>query len=264
MKKQEFEGKIALVTGASRGLGQHLAMRLADEGCDLIICDLNLEQLEVTKEQVQQKTASRVIALKVDVTSENDVKRMVETTVAELSTIDLLVCNAALSFSGSIHDISLENWRRIVDVNLFGYFLCVREVSRVMIQNNSGAIVQINSRTGKRGTAKNSAYAASKGGGIVLTQSLSAELAEYNIRVNAVCPGSLFESPLWQEVLFKDYSQRYGLTPDEIKKKYLEVVPLNRGCEYEDVANLVVFLLSDKADYITGQAMNVTGGEVVW
>lgn len=260
----EFDGKVALVTGASRGLGEHLAIRLAQEGCDLVICDLNLNQLQKTKAEVEQRSAASVIAVKADVTSEQDVKEMVDRTVSELSTIDLLVCNAALSFSGTIHDISLSDWRRIVDVNLFGYFLCVREVSRIMIQNNSGAIVQINSRTGKRGTAKNSAYAASKGGGIVLTQSLSAELAEHNIRVNAVCPGSMFDSPLWQEVLFKDYAERYGLTPEQIKEKYLQVVPLNRGCEYEDVANLVVFLLSDKSSYITGQAMNVTGGEVVW
>jgi sorbitol-6-phosphate 2-dehydrogenase len=260
----EFDGKVALVTGASRGLGEHLAIRLAQEGCDLVICDLNLEQLRQTKAEVEQRTAANVMAVKADITSEQDVKEMVEKAVRELSTIDLLVCNAALSFSGAIHDISLSDWRRIVDVNLFGYFLCVREVSRIMIQNRSGAIVQINSRTGKRGTAKNSAYAASKGGGIVLTQSLSAELAEHNIRVNAVCPGSMFDSPLWQEVLFKDYAERYGLTPEQIKEKYLQVVPLNRGCEYEDVANLVVFLLSDKSSYITGQAVNVTGGEVVW
>jgi sorbitol-6-phosphate 2-dehydrogenase len=124
--------------------------------------------------------------------------------------------------------------------------------------------VQINSRTGKRGTAKNSAYAASKGGGIVLTQSLSAELAEHNIRVNSICVGSIFESDLWQDFLFKDYAKRYEITEEQVEQKYLEAIPLKRGCEYQDAANLVVFLLSDRSSYMTGQAINLTGGEVVW
>ena len=189
---------------------------------------------------------------------------MVAAAIEAFGTIDLLVCNAALSFSGAIHEIALADWRRIVDVNLYGYFLCVREVSRMMIEHRSGAIVQINSRSGKRGRAKNSAYAASKGGGIVLTQSLSAELAEYNIRVNCVCPGSMFDLPLWQNVLFRDYAARYGMTEDQVKAKYLQAIPLNRGCKAEDVADMVVFLLSDRSSYVTGQAINVTGGEVVW
>jgi len=133
-----------------------------------------------------------------------------------------------------------------------------------MIKNKYGSIVEINSRTGKRGSANNSAYSASKGGGIVLTQSLSAELAPYNIRVNCVCPGPMFESDLWQKVLFEDYSKRLNITPEEVRKKYLSEIPLGRGTSYEDVANLVVFLLSDESDYITGQAINVSGGTTVW
>jgi sorbitol-6-phosphate 2-dehydrogenase len=260
----ELEGKVALVTGAAGGLGRHLAERLGREGCELIICGRKQAALDTARAEIAAATGARVIGQAADVTSEHDVRALIEAGVAAFGRIDLLVSNAALSFSGSIHDITLEAWRRMIDVNLFGYFLCAREVSRVMIANHGGAIVQINSRSGKRGRAKNSAYAASKGGGIVLTQSLSAELAPHNIRVNAVCPGSMFKSPLWQEVLFADYAERYQLTPEEIKAKYLEAVPLQRGCEYEDVANVVVFLLSDKSSYMTGQAINVTGGEVVW
>ena len=260
----EFTGKVALVTGATRGLGRHLAGRLGQEGCDVILCARTQAALDEARAEIAAATGARVLAQAADVSDEAQVKALVAAGVNAFGRIDLLVCNAALSFSGGIHDISLDDWRRIIDVNLYGYFLCVREVSRVMMNNGGGAVVQINSRSGKRGRAKNSAYASSKGGGIVLTQSLSAELAPYHIRVNAVCPGSMFNSPLWQEILFEDYAKRYNMTREQIIAKYLDVVPLNRGCEYEDVANLVVFLLSTKSAYITGQAVNVTGGEVVW
>lgn len=261
----ELEGRAALVTGASRGLGKYLAHRLADEGCDLVICSRDRDQIEEAGAEIQRQTGANLFAIEADVTCEEDVAGMVAAAVQEFASIDLLVCNAGVvGTSGSIHDIDLASWKRIIDVNLYGYYLCVREVSRIMIQNRRGAIVQINSRTGKRGTAKNSAYAASKGGGIVLTQSLSAELAEYNIRVNCICVGSIFESELWQDFLFKDYAKRYDMTEEQVKQKYLEAIPLKRGCEYQDVANLVIFLLSDRSSYMTGQAINLTGGEVVW
>jgi sorbitol-6-phosphate 2-dehydrogenase len=262
---REFSGRVGMVTGASRGLGRHLAKRLANEGCSLVICSRNLEEIEDARAELQGQTGANIVAVQADITREEDVKAMTATAVREFSTIDLLVCNAGLIGSAeSIHDFSLKRWKRIIEVNLYGYFLCAREVSRVMMQGGGGAIVQINSRSGKRGTAKNSAYAASKGGGIVLTQSLSAELVEYNIRVNCICVGSMFESDLWQNFLFQDYARRYGMTEEQVREKYLQVIPLRRGCEYEDVADLVVFLLSDRSSYMTGQAINLTGGEVVW
>ncbi len=262
---QELRGKVALITGASRGLGKHLAGRLAKEGCDLVICSRDREGIEAAKLEIERQSGANLLAVQADVTREEDVRYMVAAGVDRFSRIDLLVCNAGVvGAARSIHEYDLADWKRIVDVNLYGYFLCVREVSSIMIQNRYGAIVQINSRTGKRGTARNSAYAASKGGGIVLTQSLSAELAEHNIRVNCICVGSIFESDLWQDFLFKDYARRYGITEEQVKDRYLQAIPLRRGCEYEDVANLVVFLLSDRSSYMTGQAINLTGGEVVW
>jgi sorbitol-6-phosphate 2-dehydrogenase len=262
---QELVGRVAVITGASRGLGKFLATRLGAEGCRLVICSRDQQEIDCARAEIEEQTGTKVVGVHADITVEQDVRAMVDRAVSEFSTIDFLVCNAGLVGSAtSIHDFELADWKRIVDVNLFGYFLCVREVSRIMIQNGCGNIVQINSRTGKRGTANNSAYAASKGGGIVLTQSLSAELAKHNIRVNSICVGSLFESELWQDFLFEDYAKRYGLTIEQVKERYLQVIPLNRGCDYEDVGNLATFLLSDRSSYMTGQAINLTGGEVVW
>ena len=130
-----------------------------------------------------------------------------------------------------------------------------------MIPRKSGAIIQINSKSGKRGSFKNSAYAAGKFGGIGLTQSLALELAPAGIRVNAICPGNLLDSPLWTDSLYEQYAERWNMTVEEVRRKYEEQVPLGRGCAYEDVTNVVVFLASDQSSYMTGQAINVTGGQ---
>ena len=261
----DLGGKVAMVTGASRGLGRHLAERLAREGCRLIVCSRDEAEIGRAASEIEAATGAEVLARCADVTNEDDVANMVTAGVARFGRLDLLVCNAGLvGAARAIHDFDLADWRRIIDVNLIGYFLCAREASRAMMRSGGGAIVQINSRSGKRGTARNSAYAASKGAGIVLTQSLSAELAEHHIRVNCICVGSIFESDLWQGFLFQDYARRYHMTEEQVREKYLEAIPLRRPCTYADVADLTVFLLSERSGYMTGQAVNLTGGEVVW
>ena len=149
----------------------------------------------------------------------------------------------------------------MINVNLFGYFLCAKHAARVMKAQRSGVIIQINSKSGKKGSYKNSAYAASKFGSIGLTQSIALELAEYNVRANAVCPGNLLDSPLWVNSLYKQYAKKWGTTEEQVRQKYIDQVPMKRGCTYEDVCNIVVFLASDQASYMTGQAINVTGGQ---
>jgi sorbitol-6-phosphate 2-dehydrogenase len=133
-----------------------------------------------------------------------------------------------------------------------------------MIPSRSGNIVHINSKSGKKGSYKNSAYASAKFAGIGFTQSLALEMAEYGIRVNAICPGNLLNSPLWTEgpnCLFKQYAANQGITEAQVRQKYLNQVPLGRSCEYEDIANAMVFLASNESSYMTGQAINVTGGQ---
>ena len=124
-----------------------------------------------------------------------------------------------------------------------------------------GVILQINSKSGKKGSFRNSAYAASKFGGLGLTQSLALELAPHQIRVNAICPGNLLDSPLWVDSLYEQYAKKWGISREEVRRRYEEQVPLGRGCSYADVTNVVVFLASDEASYMTGQAINVTGGQ---
>jgi sorbitol-6-phosphate 2-dehydrogenase len=130
-----------------------------------------------------------------------------------------------------------------------------------MKRKKGGTIIQINSKSGKKGSYKNSAYAASKFGAIGLTQSIALELAEFGVRANAVCPGNLLDSPLWVDSLYAQYAKKWGITEEEVRQKYIDQVPMQRGCTYEDVANAVVFLASDQSSYMTGQAINVTGGQ---
>jgi sorbitol-6-phosphate 2-dehydrogenase len=259
-----LQGKIAIVTGGAQGLGAALCRRLAGEGCHVVVADLNLEGAGQTAADVVAQTGRRTLAVKVDVTDEAQVEVMVQRAVDEFGRLDILVSNAGILIAEAVDEFPAEKWRAVMNVNLFGYFLCLKHAARVMKAQRGGVIIQINSKSGKKGSYKSSAYAASKFGGIGLTQSVALELAEYGVRVNAVCPGNLLDSPLWTQgpnALFKQYARKWGITEEEVRQKYIDQVPLRRGCTYEDVCNAVVFLASDQASYMTGQAVNVTGGQ---
>ena len=255
-----LQGRKAIVTGGAQGLGAAIVERLAEEGCDVALWDVNAEA-EKTANEVAERTGRRVSSRQVDVTDAAQVRDAVDATIADLGGLDLMVCNAGILVAGSSIDFDPARWRRVIDVNLTGYFLCAREAARVMLPQRKGSIVQINSKSGKKGSFRNAAYAASKFAGIGLTQSLALEFAEEGIRVNAICPGNLLSSPLWENSLFDQYAKNQGITKEEVRKKYIDQVPMKRGCEYVDVTNVVVFLASDDAAYMTGQAINVTGGQ---
>jgi sorbitol-6-phosphate 2-dehydrogenase len=256
-----LEGKKAVVTGAAQGLGAALVERLAQEGCDVVAWDVNLDGIRASAAEIAGRTGRRVTGEKVDVTDAGAVRSAMDAAAADMGGLDILVSNAGILMSGDSTEIDIERWRKVIDVNLTGYFLCAREAARLMLANGRGSIIQINSKSGKKGSFKNCAYAASKFGGIGVTQSLALEFAERGVRVNAVCPGNLLDSPLWRDSLFKQYAANQGITEEEVRKKYVDQVPMKRGCSYRDVANLVVFLASDESDYMTGQAINVTGGQ---
>lgn len=253
---QRLRGQTAIVTGGAQGLGEALAQRLDKEGCNVVVADINIDAAEKVA-----STLSSGAAFQVDVSNEEQVEKMVDFAVEKFGKLDLLVSNAAILIAKSVTDFSPDEWRKMMEVNLIGYFLCARAAARVMKAQKSGNIIQINSKSGKKGSYKNSAYISSKFGGIGLTQSLALELAEYGIRANAICPGNLLDSPLWVNSLFKQYAKNQGITEEEVRGKYLGQVPLGRSCQYEDIANVMVFLASDEASYMTGQAINVTGGQ---
>ncbi len=253
--------KIALVTGGGQGLGAAICLRLANEGCHVVVADLNEETASATAAQIAADTGRKTRVVQVNVTDEAQVETMVNQTVTEFGQLDIVVANAGVVIAGEVIEFPADKWRAVIDVNLIGYFLTTKHAARVMKTQNSGAIIQINSKSGKKGSFKNSAYAASKFGGIGLTQSVALELAEFGVRINSVCPGNLLDSPLWVNSLYKQYAKNQGITEEEVRQKYINQVPMKRGCTYDDVCNVVAFLASDQAAYMTGQAINVTGGQ---
>ena len=256
-----LKNKRAIVTGAGQGLGEAMAKRLLNEGCRVILADIQEKQITDTVSRLKSQYGDIVLSKKCDVTNEQDVETLAALADSQWGGIDVFIANAGILISGPIVDFDVDKWRKVIDVNLIGQMLCMKHALPIMAREKKGSYIQINSKSGKRGSFRNSAYAASKFGGIGLVQSAAMEMAQEGIRVNAICPGNLLDSPLWANSLFKQYAKNQHITEEEVRKKYIDQVPIKRGCLYEDVCNVVVFLASDQSSYITGQALNVTGGQ---
>jgi sorbitol-6-phosphate 2-dehydrogenase len=256
-----LEDRVALVTGGAQGLGQAICERLAREGCHVVVADLNEQGAVETAALVAAQCDRRTLGVKVDVSDEAQVEAMYARTIETFGRLDIVVASAGILIAEAITDFPAEKWRAVMNVNLFGYFLVAKHACKIMAEQKRGVIIEINSKSGKKGSYKSSAYAASKFGGIGLTQSLALEMAEFNVRVNAICPGNLLDSPLWVNSLYKQYAKKWGITEEEVRQKYIDQVPMKRGCTYDDVCNVVAFLASDQSSYMTGQAINVTGGQ---
>lgn len=252
----DLKGKVAVVTGASQGLGEALAKRLDAEGCSVAVCDFNIDGAKAVAAQLKD-----AVAIPVDVTDFEQCKQMAETVLAKWGKVDILVSNAGIVKSGDIYDLTPQAFAQVTAVNLNGYFNVVKAFAPAMLAAKKGSIIQINSKSGRKGSYKNGAYAASKFGGVGLTQSLALEFAEAGVRVNCICPGNLLNSPLWVNSLFKQYAANQGITEEQVREKYINQVPMKRSCEYKDIEDVMVFLASDYSSYMTGQAINVTGGQ---
>jgi len=269
------EGKVAIVTGAARGIGEGIAKEFAREGAYVVVADIDLDKArEVAEEINRQYGAGKAIAICTDVTDEQSVQEMVEGAVCSYGGIDILVSNAGVVKAGSVKTMSLEDFESVTKVNYIGYFLCVKHAARVMAEQHrhdpsrAMDIIQINSKSGLQGSYRNAAYAGSKFGGIGLTQSFALELLEDGIKVNAVCPGNYFDGPLWSDPrngLFVQYL-REGKVPgaktiEDVRRYYESKIPMGRGCTIEDIMKAIYYVIEQP--YETGQAILVAGGQLM-
>ncbi|MBU5311510.1 3-oxoacyl-[acyl-carrier-protein] reductase [Tissierella carlieri] len=242
-----LNNKVALITGGSRGIGKEIALELAKNGVNIAITYAN--NLQKAKEVLDDIKSYEVkaVAIKANVSVEEDVLQMIKTIEDELGTIDILVNNAGVTKDNLIIRMKEEDWDEVIDVNLKGTFLCTKAVSRIMMKKKYGKIINITSVVGIMGNAGQGNYSASKAGVIGFTKSMARELASRGIRVNAIAPGFI-------------ETDMTDVLKDEIKEAMLKSIPLNSFGNPKDIANLVVFLASEKSDYITGQVINVDGG----
>jgi len=255
---QHLLDKIAIVTGASKGIGRAIAIAFAKEGANVVVNYFKSEDdaNDVVKEINALGRAA--VPVRADVSKIDEVKAMVKRTIDQFGRIDMLVNNAGVSTMGPLVDLTERDWDYNMDVNAKGVFLCCQAVARHMIGQRYGKIINISSAAGKTGARFLSHYCASKFAVIGLTQSLALELAPYRINVNAVCPGYVETDMQSRELVWE--AKLRGISSEEVKRGYLGSVPLGRLGKPEDVAKIVVFLASAQSDYMTGQAINVTGG----
>lgn len=244
----------AVVTGAGGGIGRAIALRLADDGYDVGILDVDEAGAGETAEKV--RAAGRQGFVEVgSVTKESDVRRCVDGLAKSLGSIDLLVNNAGVARLGKFLDSTDDDWRDVFAVNVDGMVRVTRAVLPGMIGNGGGNVVNMASWCGKKGLANYSVYCASKFAVIGLTQSLALEMAEHGIRVNAVCPGFIVDTKMRDD--YEAVREQQGLPTSSER---ISRIPLARAGYPDDVAKLVAFLASDQSDYMTGQSINVTGG----
>ncbi|MBP1933559.1 SDR family NAD(P)-dependent oxidoreductase [Ammoniphilus resinae] len=248
----KLTNQVALVTGSGSGLGRGIAMKLASEGATVVIADLREGPAQETLHLIEQ-AGGKGIAVQVDVSNPEAVKNAIETVVSQLGQLDILVNNAGAPMSFTpVEEVSEELWDLMMDVNAKGPFLTSKYAVPYMKKNGKGSIINISSIASRRVRPGLSAYCASKGAVILLTEALAIELANSKVRVNAINPGPA-ETPM----LPKFFA---SMDPVEGRKLYEESVPLGRLCQPEDIANMVAYLASEEASFITGATFNVDGG----
>ena len=255
----EFEDKVVLVTGAAGSIGKGIGARFCELGANVFLTDLDAGRLDAALEECSVK-GGMCASRPADVTKADEVRKVVEAAVEAFGgRIDVLVNVAGVVAQGPVEDIPANEWDWVFAVNCKGTFLFIKEVVPIMKAQGGGSIVNFSSKSGKTGSALLSHYSAAKAAIIGLTQALAYELADSGIRVNCLCPGITAATGVWEKVS-AGYIQNLKLPMDEVVARFTAKVPLKRLAEVEDIVAVAVFLASDVADYMTGQAVNVTGG----
>ena len=242
----ELTGKVALVTGGAQGIGKAIALLLASHGADVAVWDINLEKAQETASEIQG-LGTRSLAMKVNVADYREVEQMVEAIVGQWGRIDILINNAGITRDRLILRMTEEDWDAVLNVNLKGTFNCTKAAIRYMSKQKSGKIVSIASVTGEMGNPGQANYGASKAGVIGFTKTIAREFAARGINVNAVAPGYI-------------QTAMTDAVPEKAKEMLKQMIPMERLGQPEDVAQAVLFLVSERSSYITGQVLNVNGG----
>ncbi|MEI6579483.1 MAG: SDR family NAD(P)-dependent oxidoreductase [Eubacteriales bacterium] len=265
-------GKIIIVTGSAQGFGLGIAREMHNQGATVVIADLPVQR--EAAESIVDDLGGQAVFCPIDVSDESSVQGVVCRTVELFGGLDMMISNAGVLKAGSLTDMDYKSFEFVTKVNYAGYFLCAKYASEIMkaqFEADSSKwsdIIQINSKSGLVGSKNNFAYSGGKFGGIGLTQSFALELAPYQIKVNAVCPGNFYEGPLWSDPengLFAQYL-KVGKVPgaktvEDVKEFYLSLSPIKRGCSPEDVAKAIFYCVEQCFE--TGQAIPVTGGQVM-
>jgi len=240
-----LKDKVAIVTGAKRGIGKAIAVTFAEAGADVVVCGRTLTELEEVTSEIRA-LGRRSLALKTDVTLKNEVTSLVERTIKDFGTIDILVNNAVVYAGGPLVELSEGDWDNSLDIGLKGFYLCSQAVARVMMEKKRGSIINMSSTAGIRPTGWQGAYSIIKAGGIMLTKLLAVELAQWNIRVNALAPTVV----------------RTERTNVEMLRGFMTQLPLGRLTELHELTAAALFLASDASSYINGHVLIVDGGRI--
>ncbi len=244
----DFEGKVAIVTGAGQGIGRGITLKLAQKGANIVIADLNIKTANAVSEEVKA-LGRKSLAIETDVASSASVNQMVKQVLDDLGTVDILVNNAGY-VSPNMTPFTKETeeyWDKVIDICLKGVILCCRAVVDTMMAKNSGKIVSIASDAARVGQQGQAVYSGAKGGVVGFSKAIARELARYKINVNCVAPGAT-------------NTPAFAAAPAEIREAAAKIYPFRRVAEVEDIANAVAFLCSDEASFITGQTLSVSGG----
>lgn len=261
MEELRLEGKVALVTGGSRGMGRAIALRLAKEGCDVVVNYNSSRQAACEVVETIKAMGRRATSVKADIGNAIQVEQMVTTAVEEFGKIDVLMNNAGIEAGEPCPFIELgeKDWNIMFDVNVKGVFLTCRAVAPHMIKRRSGKIINTSSTCGKTASTYLVAYSATKAAVIALTQGMALELAPFNITVNALCPGGVDTD--MNEYEFGALQKYLGKTKDEIRRNWESTIPLgHRMAKPDEIAGVAAFLASDDSAYVTGVTINVSGG----